>query len=202
VGTVAGEAIGRSAAAGYRKGKKAFGEQISAASGKLKNAVRNKVSAAKGHLSDSYNSAKNKFSSFFSRESSSGVGASVDDVPKKSGPIELNEITTFQDFRSRSVVGDNLEGHELLQHANLNERNLARTRLSTEASKNNPVIALDKTVHTDVNKAQRAIDPRAQSGVENIEANAKILREHPEIPNSAVDQLEDAASRHNEDLLR
>ena len=34
------------------------------------------------------------------------------------GAIQEGEVTTFQDSVDRSVVGDNLEGHELWQHAN------------------------------------------------------------------------------------
>ena len=37
------------------------------------------------------------------------------------GAVRAGELTTYQDFVDRSVVRDNLEGHELWQHANLNE---------------------------------------------------------------------------------
>jgi len=118
----------------------------------------------------------------------------------KSGPIKANEVTTFQDFRNRSKIGDNLEGHEALQHANLNERGLATTRLSTDASKNNPVIALEKSVHKEVNKVQRNLSPRTQTGTQNISDNIQILRDNPNIPNDVIDQLERMAIEHNSGL--
>ena len=52
-------------------------------------------------------------------------------------PIQPYEVTTYDDFRTRSVVGDGLEGHEVWQHANLNENGYATTRFSSDASKNN-----------------------------------------------------------------
>jgi len=38
-------------------------------------------------------------------------------LKKGENPIKQNEITTFNEFRRKSVAGDNLEGHELLQHS-------------------------------------------------------------------------------------
>ncbi len=49
-----------------------------------------------------------------------GEGGAVTPV----GRIRNGEVTSFQDFVDRSVVGDNLEGHELWQHANLKCRGL------------------------------------------------------------------------------
>jgi len=91
--------------------------------------------------------------------------------------IKQNEVTTYKDFVDRSVVGDNLEGHEVWQHANLKANGLATTRLSTEASKNNPVIALEREEHKLINKAQRGFDVANQLPIENIMSNSKILRE-------------------------
>lgn len=42
------------------------------------------------------------------------------------------------------------------QNANLEANGIASGRLSTEASKDNPVIALDKATHQQVNAAQRS----------------------------------------------
>ncbi|MEK5146690.1 GH-E family nuclease [Psychrobacillus sp. FSL K6-4615] len=39
--------------------------------------------------------------------------------------IQQNEVTTYKDFVDRSVGGDNLEGHEVWQHANLKANGLA-----------------------------------------------------------------------------
>ena len=62
---------------------------------------------------------------------------------KGSTPIKENEVTTYQDFFDRSVVGDGLEGHEVLQNSWLKKHGvISGPRLAEEASKNNPVIAL------------------------------------------------------------
>ena len=63
------------------------------------------------------------------------------------------------------MVGDGLEGHELWQHANLNENGYATTRLSTDASKNSTVIALPHDVHVEVNRAQSTLNVRAQTPI-------------------------------------
>ncbi len=47
------------------------------------------------------------------------------------GPIQVGEVTTYHDFVNRSVVGDNIERHELWRHANLWSEDLATERLST-----------------------------------------------------------------------
>ena len=61
-----------------------------------------------------------------------------------------------------SIVGDNLEGHEVRQHANLKANDLAANRLSTEASRNNPVIALMHEQQQIINIAQRGINAANQ----------------------------------------
>ncbi|MDR3435273.1 RHS repeat-associated core domain-containing protein [Telmatospirillum sp.] len=121
----------------------------------------------------------------------------VDPLGLTGAPIQAGEITTYQDFVDRSVVGDNLEGHELWQHANLKANDLATTRLSTPASQNNPVIALDRGVHQQVNSAQRVFDPTTQTPSENIRANADILRDKGAAPSSTIDQLERNAIEHS-----
>ena len=121
-------------------------------------------------------------------------------ITPRTAPIQQNEVTTYQDFNDRSVVGDNLEGHELWQHANLKANDLATNRLSTDASKNNPVIALDRDTHVQVNQAQRSIDAANQTPMENIEANTQILRDNPNVPNDQVDVLHDQAVQHANNL--
>jgi hypothetical protein len=116
------------------------------------------------------------------------------------GPVRAGEITTFQDFVDRSVVGDNLEGHELWQHANLKAQGLATERLSTAASQNNPVIALDSALHQQVNAAQRAIDAAAQTPLQNINANATILRILNVAPQNTIDLLQQQAIQHARSL--
>jgi RHS repeat-associated protein len=114
--------------------------------------------------------------------------------------IQPFEVTTYSDFKKRSTKGDDLEGHEVLQHANLNERGLAGERLSTDASKGNIVIALPADIHKDVNKQQAKISPRTQTGDQNITDNVSILRQDNRIPPTAVNEAEKAARQHNDSL--
>jgi len=115
-------------------------------------------------------------------------------------PIESGEITTYKDFVSRSQVGDKLEGHEIWQHANLKAHGLANERLSTAASQNNPVIALDQAVHKKVNAAQSALNAAEQTPLENIKANADILRNVQAAPERTITQLEEMAIKHAQSL--
>lgn len=112
------------------------------------------------------------------------------------GPIRAGEVTTFQNFVDRSVVGDNLEGHELWQHANLRAKGLATERLLTAASQDNPVIALDRALHRRVNAAQGAVDAATQTPAENIKANAAILRKLNAADRSTIARLRQMAIRH------
>ena len=102
--------------------------------------------------------------------------------------IGRNEITTLGNFKARSRIGDQLEGHELLQHAWLKDRGHATTRLSTALSKNNPAIALDRATHLKINKAQSTIDFAAQTAKENIFANRRLLLDEG-IPRKKVNKL-------------
>ncbi|MDC6133994.1 RHS domain-containing protein, partial [Burkholderia gladioli] len=123
----------------------------------------------------------------------------VDQLGLAGTPIQENEVTTYSDFVKRSAVGDRLEGHEVLQHAWLKNQGLASNRLSTDASKNNPVIALNCDCHKAVNKAQRALDVTKQTAQQNIEANADILRANG-IPDATVDNIRQAALNHAKTL--
>jgi hypothetical protein len=110
--------------------------------------------------------------------------------------MQSGEVTTYQDFVDRSSVGDNLQGHELWQHPNLKSQGLANGRLSTDASKENPVKALDRQVPQQVNAAQRKLDAAAQSPVESINANAQILRNLNAAPVSDIERFRQLALRH------
>ena len=79
----------------------------------------------------------------------------IDGLSKNTENIQPYEVTTYEDFRDRSVKGDDLEGHELWQFANQNEMGLANSRLSSPESKNNIVIALPHGVHTIFNSEQK-----------------------------------------------
>ena len=55
----------------------------------------------------------------------------IDAISKSTNNVQPYEVTTFQDFRNRSVKGDNLEGHEVWQFVNQNELGYAESRLSS-----------------------------------------------------------------------
>ena len=100
------------------------------------------------------------------------------------------------------MVGDGLEGHEVWQHANLNENGYATTRFSSDASKNNIVIALPHKVHVDVNRAQYSLNARRQNPMDNIIANANILYNHVKIPNSQVAKALEQAIQHYNNIKK
>ena len=117
-----------------------------------------------------------------------------------SNSIKPYEVTTYDDFRTRSVVGDGLEGHEMWQHSNMKNKGYATTRLSTEASRNNPVIALPHEVHVDVNRQQYLFDGKNQTPFENIINNANIMYNNNEIPNEQVTKQLIDALKHLDDI--
>jgi hypothetical protein len=113
--------------------------------------------------------------------------------------IREYEITTYESFVDRSIVGDNLEGHELWQQANLKAKGLAKQRLSTEASRKNPVIALERSKHIKINSAQRSINASYQSARENIEANIRVLLDNG-VPQNKANELARKAFKHAKEL--
>ena len=117
-----------------------------------------------------------------------------------SKPIKPYEVTTFDDFRTRSVVGDGLEGHEIWQHSNMKNKGYATTRLSTDASRKNPVIALPHEVHVDVNRQQYLFDGKNQTPFENIINNANIMYNNSDIPNEQVTKQLIDALKHLDDI--
>ena len=117
-----------------------------------------------------------------------------------SKPIKPYEVTTFDDFRTRSVVGDGLEGHEICQHSNMKNKGYATTRLSTDASRKNPVIALPHEVHVDVNRQQYLFDGKNQTPFENIINNANIMYNNSDIPNEQVTKQLIDALKHLDDI--
>ena len=138
------------------------------------------------------------------RVSSVGLGANGGNIRvtrrPPANPIRENEVTSFGNFKDRSVIGDRLEGHEVWQHANLNQQGLATARHASDASKNNPVIALDRDMHIEVNRAQRALDARAQTPRENIDANVQILRNLNAAPEENINTLHRMAIDHADKL--
>lgn len=116
-------------------------------------------------------------------------------LKKGEQPIQPYEVTTYNEFRRKSVKGDGLEGHELLQNIVLEKEGLASTRFSTDASKNNPVIALPESIHTEVSAKQIALDTKNMSPMDNIKTNAQILRDAG-VPLDIVNNLENKAIAH------
>ena len=68
----------------------------------------------------------------------------------------------------------------------MRNKGYATTRLSTETSRNNPVIALPHEVHVDVNRQQYLFDGKNQTPFENIINNANIMYNNNDIPNEQV----------------
>lgn len=77
----------------------------------------------------------------------------------------------------------------------LEKEGLASTRFSTDASKNNPVIALPESIHTEVSAKQIALDTKNMSPMDNIKTNAQILRDAG-VPLDIVNNLENKAIAH------
>jgi hypothetical protein len=120
----------------------------------------------------------------------------VKKLVKRPEPIQVGEVTTYEDFVDRSVVGDNIEGHELWQHSNLKAHGHASERLSTTASRENPVLALDKSVHTRISAVQRSRPIGIETPLENIQANAAILRDLSAAAESTINRLVELALEH------
>lgn len=79
--------------------------------------------------------------------------------------------------------------------------NLATNRLSNEASKNNPVIVLDREQHKIINRAQRELDAANQLPIDNIMSNSKILRDNG-IPEDIVDDIANRTLKHMENTIK
>ena len=118
----------------------------------------------------------------------------IDGLSKNTENIQPYEVTTYEDFRDRSVKGDDLEGHELWQFANQNEMGLANSRLSSPESKNNIVIALPHGVHTIFNSEQKKFNAKQQDAIVNVIANIEILFKNTSVPmmtklNGAIESI-------------
>lgn len=157
--------------------------------------VANGVRAAAGSLAASQTAEAVAAAEAEATAEATGLGFANPDALDVN-PIQPGELTTYQDFVDRSVVGDQLEAHELWQHANIKAQGLADTRLSTPASQNNPVMALEQTIHRNVNTAQRAINAASQTPFENIGANAEILRSLGVAPEDTIFRFQQMAIAH------
>ena len=109
--------------------------------------------------------------------------------------VEPQTWYSYSDFAANSVTGDGIAGHEIWQFANQQAQGLSTQRLVGNASRGNPVLALDDATHASVTTAQRAIDAVSQTSEENILSNAAILRNQG-IPENKIQQGVDWALKH------
>jgi RHS repeat-associated protein len=114
--------------------------------------------------------------------------------------VQVNEITTYASFKDRSIIGDNLQGHELWMFANQKAHGAATARLGNAASRNNPVIALDNATHAQISAAQAALDPASMTPLENIDACAAIMRRLNSASPEKIDALQKLAIQHAKSL--
>jgi len=112
------------------------------------------------------------------------------------GPIVSLDVATYGDFRKRSLVGDGIDGHEIWQHANMNAHMLTGSRLSSAASRGNPVIALPRGLHVQIHQADLNLNVRNQTARQNIQRNIDILRRHRVAPDSTLCRLLQMALAH------
>jgi hypothetical protein len=126
----------------------------------------------------------------------------MDANQRRGAPDRRTAAPDHADADARKVVGDDLEPHELWQHANLRARGLAGTqRGGTEASKNNPVVILDAQTHRAVSAAQRStIRPSLQTPSENIAANAQLLKSMRVMHTGDIERLRRLAVAHAQNL--
>lgn len=138
--------------------------------------------------------------SLLAAEGAGSVAASDAGLAARLRPIKEFEVTTYRDFAKRSVVGDGLEGHEVLQHALLKDRGLATGRLSGTASRNNPVIALRRDPsHLAANAMQAGVDVSTESAIANIGRNSNDLLRLG-VPRRNVYRLTNQAIAHAREL--
>ncbi|MBI6871342.1 hypothetical protein [Clostridium aciditolerans] len=92
-----------------------------------------------------------------------------------------------------------------MQHAYLRDEylipnELSKNRLSSDASKNNPVIALDKELHKKVNQLQKEdVQTSGVTGREHIEGNIRVLKEL-NVPEKQIKKLAKKSVKHALDL--
>jgi hypothetical protein len=162
--------------AGWKRAESlAEGEKVLGASGTL--LVLSNTSEPRPEGVSVYNIEVGSDHTYFVLAEDAGVDAEPVWVHNASNyrGVSPGEVSTYQSFRSRSVPGDGLEGHELLQHAWLKAHGHATTRLSTAASRANPVIALRAGGHMRIRPMQSILDINAQSALDNVLANRQIM---------------------------
>ncbi len=85
-------------------------------------------------------------------------GPGLEPPDYRSGKTRLNpgDIDRLAGFNTTARIGDNLEGHEILQHAFLVTTGQSTSRTSGPASRGNPSIAVDPQLHDQIDRLQVA----------------------------------------------
>jgi hypothetical protein len=111
------------------------------------------------------------------------------------------DIDRYGNFGQGHRKGDQLAGHEVLQNAWLKQQGLLKQRGVGAASRDNPALAVGERLHKAIGAKQRELglnDPsrlRAMSARENIDLNARALREAG-VPEHAVQTIVKEAIGH------
>jgi hypothetical protein len=139
-----------------------------------------------------------------SHNSGTGLGCGGNSWPSKLHlPLTQFDIDSYAGLTARRVKhGGAFAGHELLQHAFLRGNGLTPKRLTGPASRQNPVMALDRPTHDIVNKAQAKIP--SKYGVKSvaelhpmivIAENAAVLRKAG-VPTAVIQDFVDLTINH------
>ena len=83
----------------------------------------------------------------------------------------------------------------------MKKNGLASERLSSEVSKENPVIMLPKEIHSKVKIMQRKLDV-SKSSVDNVYENIDILNQIDEIPKSKITEIGNNALQHQKNVMK
>jgi hypothetical protein len=147
--------------------------------------------------SGAYGAVTNRLFGLLDKAAAGGIGGAGDDADASVvSPGDVLRWAAFQNKRN-SPTGDNIEGHEVWQHANQKAHGLTRRRGDTPASRNNPVIALDRAVHREVSRGQTWNAAR-QTPRQNIEANIRLLRQKGVASDRVLCELFAQAIQHAE----
>ncbi|HYL99488.1 MAG TPA: hypothetical protein VEZ90_11075, partial [Blastocatellia bacterium] len=116
-------------------------------------------------------------------------------------PLREFDIDRYGTFKAGPRVGDQLEGHEMLQNAWLKENGYILRRGSGPISTENPAVALGETLHKAVGREQGGLglftrgSLRSMSPFENIQLNAEAMR-RAGVPEHVIRALVKEAVEH------
>ncbi len=187
--------LGLRSAAGAGAGTRPGGLRLSPRVQAIVNIISHQR-AARGTLNSSGADARVRDAAGFDLRSGYPASPVSSQGQSQRASIQPGEITTYRDFRARSVPGDRIDGHEEWQHANLKAHGHVAQRLRGTPSLDNPVIAVDRATHTQLNRLQSNHDATSQTPLENINANAEILRKLGIVSEQEVVRLHRMATAH------